>query len=152
MSLFELWHSGTSSCTPNPPFSWWLILSKNHHQRMMLTCARATIKTVSPGVVHNYSIRVNCCRAPDSNVENVVAQCLFLSLLTEKRIIMLGQKTNYILCNVKCLIPRLPVIRVPRCARVIGGVLVDEWKDTRKTSVTNGLARDWKDTCKWSRS
>ena len=32
-----------------------------------LTCARTTVKTVAPRVVHNYSLLVNCCRAPGSS-------------------------------------------------------------------------------------
>ena len=43
------------------------------------------------------------------------------------------------------LIPWLPIVRVPGSAGVIGGVLVDEWKDAGKASVTDGLARYWKD-------
>ena len=51
--------------------------------------------------------------------------------------------TLYVVQNVS--IPWLPVVRVPGRAGAISGVLVDEGKDAGKASVTDGLARYWKD-------
>ena len=49
---------------------------------MALTCARAAIKTVSPGVVDNYSILVNCRRAPGNKhlkLFYAIFVCLFVA-------------------------------------------------------------------------
>ena len=54
--------------------------------------------------------------------------------------------------NMESILPGLPVVGVSGCAGVVGGVLVDERKDTGKASVANCLARDWKDMLLFKKS
>ena len=72
-------------------------------------------------------------------------QCLFVYLFVCLFVVNgeLAKDALYVVQNVS--IPWLPVVRVPGRAGAVSGVLVDEWKDTGKASVTDGLARHWKD-------
>ena len=103
-----------------------------------LTCSRTSIKTISPSVVDNYPLLVNCRCTPRSNV---ILQSVF-SFFGGMGCYDCDERQD-----IGCFLPGLSIVWVPWGAGVVCRVLVDEWKDTRKASISDGLARHWKEVC-----